>query len=368
MQLSRTPDLQSLVNFINLAGQIRADEIQINNRSKASVLALCDALEVPCPEVLSLSPISTPGLLLHWRAQIVICSLLNQSKMEDMMKAFPAVECLEVPMAWDSHFHADCTAERAKMGIDDLQALVDSAPCIPSLKVKVTGGVAVFCDVNSYPTQLDVDRLRQQGVVVAVGIPPKHAAKLTEKDWSAFEAALALSGVSALGEVGLDYTSQPSTWGIQHSVLRRALEYLRPDHVLVLHNRPDKRNSGDDMLQLLFQLKGCIPTEQRIHLHCFSGSQYAVDQWSRHFPNTHFGYTTSFLSYGESAIQALRNMDESRYLLETDSPYFGNTKASHTTPGHLGSIANAVSKVRHAPWQDVLKTANSNGRRLYAVS
>ncbi|XP_052771164.1 putative deoxyribonuclease TATDN2 [Mya arenaria] len=126
---------------------------------------------------------------------------------------------------------------------------------------------------------------------MAVGIHPKHAAKLTEKDWSAFEAALALSGVSALGEVGLDYTSQPSTWGIQHSVLHRALEYLRPDHVLVLHNRPDKRNAGDDMLQLLFQLKGCIQTEQRIHLHCFSGSQYAVNQWSRHFPNTHFGLT-----------------------------------------------------------------------------
>ncbi|WAR21167.1 hypothetical protein MAR_015141 [Mya arenaria] len=290
----------SLVNFIDLAGQIRADKVQFNNRSKASVEALCNALKVPYPEVLSLSLISTPGLLFHWRAQIVICSLLNQSKVGDLRKAFPTVECLENPMAWDSHFHADRTAERAQMGVDDLQALVNSAPCTPSLKVNVTGGVAVFCDMNSYPTQLE------QGVVIAVGIHPKHAAKLTEKDWFTFEAALALSGVSALGEVGSDYTAQPSTWRIQHAVLHRALRYLRLDHVLV-----GQSQCWDDMLQLLFQLKGCIPTEQRIHLHCFSGSQYAVDQWSSHFPNIHFVYTTSFLNAGENAIQALQNKDES---------------------------------------------------------
>ncbi|WAR27508.1 TATD2-like protein [Mya arenaria] len=200
--------------------------------------------------------------------------------------------------------------------------------------------------MNSYPTQLEVDRLRQQGVVVAVGINPKHAAELTEKDWSAFEAALALSGVSALGEVGLDYTSQSSTWGIQHAVLHRALGYLRPDRVLVLHNRRNNRNAGDDMLQLLFQLKGCIPTEQRIHLHCFAGSQYAVDQWTSHFSNIHFGYTAAFLNARENAIQALRNIDESRFLLETDSPYFGNDGNVWTKGSQLFWRNHFYSKAR----------------------
>ena len=83
--------------------------------------------------------------------------------------------------------------------------------------------------------------------------------------------------VGALGEVGLDYTADPSMWPKQHAVLDRVLEHLQPSHVLVLHASEMMSGiPGGTYLQLLYQLKGVVPWQQKIHLHCFGGNHEPV--------------------------------------------------------------------------------------------
>ncbi len=130
--------------------------------------------------------------------------------------------------------------------------------------------------------------LTEAGLGVAIGLHPKKGASYREADWTSFEDCLALPGVTALGEVGLDYSTDES-WAVQHIILDRALQHLSANHVLVLHCRGPSSGQPDGFyMQLLFQLKGTVPVEQRIHLHCFNGSTEVVQRWLTEFPNTHF--------------------------------------------------------------------------------
>ena len=98
--------------------------------------------------------------------------------------------------------------------------------------------------------------------------------------------------VGALGAVVLDYTADPSMWPKQHAVLDRFLEHLQPSHVRVLHARGMMSGQpGGTYLQLLYQLKGVVPREQKIHLHCFEGNLDTMNKLQRVFPNSHFKFT-----------------------------------------------------------------------------
>lgn len=92
-------------------------------------------------------------------------------------------------------------------------------------------------------------------------------------------------------------------------MLDRALQSLRPDHLLVLHERRGSTTDGY-ILRLLYQLKGVVFQEQRIHMHCLNGSSLAVKQWCGEFPHVHFGFTS--LDVGKEAREALRKIEPSR--------------------------------------------------------
>ena len=109
--------------------------------------------------------------------------------------------------------------------------------------------------------------------------------------------------------------SRPIHLGTATCNLDPVLKHLQPSQVLVLH-------ASGAYYQLLFQLKGTITPEQRIHLHCFQGNQQLFADWIGEFPNTYFGFTGLVQHFNESKKQALRSIPESRLLVETDSPYF----------------------------------------------
>lgn len=114
-------------------------------------------------------------------------------------------------------------------------------------------------------------------------------------------------------------------WGQQHVALDRVLKNLQPSNVLVLHAR-------EAYHQLLFQLKGVIPPDQRIHLHCFEGDQHLMVDWLRQFPNTYFEFTGLVQHFSEAKKEALRAIREDRLLVETDYPYFHIGGRKHSSP------------------------------------
>ncbi|XP_052777496.1 putative deoxyribonuclease TATDN2 [Mya arenaria] len=138
--------------------------------------------------------------------------------------------------------------------------------------------------------------------------------------------------------------------------------------VAVFCDPKSAREQEDNLWQLLYMLKGRVKPSQRIHLHCLTGDRETVDLLVTEFPNVCFGYTSLIASCSETTKEALRALDPSRLLLETDSPFFKAKGAKLGSPLHLRTMANAVARYRSESWQEILQLACSNGKRLYAPS
>ena len=162
--------------------------------------------------------------------------------------------------------------------------------------------------------------------------------------------------VAALEEVGLDYTADPSMWPKQHAVLDRVLELLQPSHVQFLHARGMMSGQpGGTYLQLRYQLKGVVPREQKIHLHCFEGYLDIMNQWPRLLPNTHFGFTGMVQHFNNDSKEALKQLQEEKLVLEKDVPYFRIGGRRHSSPALIGMIADMVAKIRGQTWKEVIE-------------
>ena len=91
----------------------------------------------------------------------------------------------------------------------------------------------------------------------------------------------------------MDYTADQSMWGQQHVTLDRALKHLQLSQVLVLHAK-------GAYYQLLFQLKGVMPQEREIYLHCFECDHQLLTDWLKKFSNRFFGFTGLVQHFNEA--------------------------------------------------------------------
>ena len=269
----------------------------------------------------------------------------------------------ERPVGFDSHFHLDRSSDwilkKPDGTLEELLAVeVDQAQC----PVDVRGGVAVFCDPETYPEVFP----RVPGFGSAVGIHPKKVAEFSNSHLDILEELLRKDGVVALGEVGIDHTAPKNTWQRQEEVLREVLLLSMPRRPLVLHVR-DRNDLETGILytRVLKIMKECAVSTQKIHLHCFTGSAEQVVAWLDAFPETYFGFTNIARKFTKPQKAGLRQVPVNRLLLETDAPYFGGEGGS--TPAFLGKAADVVSQVRGVAIEELIRRTALNGRILYRL-
>ncbi|XP_069103177.1 putative deoxyribonuclease TATDN2 [Argopecten irradians] len=181
-------------------------------------------------------------------------------------------------------------------------------------------------------------------MVVAVGLHPKHHPRdqREEDEWvRALKELSWLARVKALGEVGLDHSEPRGRWPGQMDRLERGLRLVRKRHALVLHCRGMSGDSGTDAYMLLLHIvRNEVSADQRVYLHCFSGDEYVLSQWSAAFPNFYLGFTRMVRSCTGAQTRALKAVEDDRIVLETDTPYFEGSEDSplphrHYNGAHL---------------------------------
>ncbi|KAH7947565.1 hypothetical protein HPB52_013371 [Rhipicephalus sanguineus] len=220
------------------------------------------------------------------------------------------------------------------------------------------GCVAVFCDPETFKKR-NVWRglLSEEGVWGAFGCHP-HMARLYNEDVEdAMIAALEHPRVVALGEIGLDYSSNNKCDHLmQQRVFRAQLHLARNGKLpLVIHSR-------DASMDTLRILKEEMPVDWRIHRHCFTGEWTEAQQWLDAFPNLCIGLTPllGFRNAGPLA-EVGRKIPLDRLLLETDAPYFlpnrESGRLSHSHPGMAVHVATTLSSIRGIPLEDILGEA-----------
>ncbi|KAH3886950.1 hypothetical protein DPMN_010963 [Dreissena polymorpha] len=141
-----------------------------------------------------------------------------------------------------------------------------------------TGGVSIYCDPETYPTDQHLRDLPQY-ISVGVGIHPRHARYSVVRVNQAverFQNLLANPRVVAFGEVGLDHSEPMKYWEYQVEMLEKMLPFLEDRHVLVIHCRGMEEDCGTEafLLPLHFR-KRYVRTHHSIHLHCFTGNRYS---------------------------------------------------------------------------------------------
>lgn len=377
--LGRPVELDELVAFITVQKLLnQTDNTEVTQRQETAMQEFCKFLHEPVPEKFMLEPCSSVGALLHWKALLLIAASLTEEERSYWKKNFlapeenleaPVVRRRSIPEAFDSHFHLDRTLRDmflpASGSVDDI---LQQAPMEEEKRISLVGGVVIYCDPDTYPSQRFLDRLPEH-ISVGIGFHPKHASNTRiriEDGFHQLRRLLRHPRVVALGEVGLDHSVPMKYWSHQVELLEKVLPCLEDRHVLVIHCRGMKGDCGTEaFLLLLHYLKKQVRPNQPMHLHCFTGNSYVVGRWLEVFPRTYFGFTNRMSTFNRFQIDALCSIDENRLLLESDAPYFPIEGEAVSSPSQLYVWAEIMAVHRQMTVERILEITVTNARNLY---
>ncbi|XP_033096425.1 uncharacterized protein LOC117100742 [Anneissia japonica] len=212
------------------------------------------------PTTFTVNPVNHPASLIHWRCLAAIAERVESGVLravferaggEDIAHSPPSNEKRKhleekegkpkrkvlpqargtphssqgsMPKIYDAHFHMDRL--RQGLGVSFMANLSDLERVEPPRgdvrPVSVAGGIAVYCDPQTYPTTREINFItRDLHLNVAVGVHPKQS--LTSDQFDRLHSLSRMSEVKVLGEIGLDHSRPPSDWYRQEGLFRRVL-------------------------------------------------------------------------------------------------------------------------------------------------
>ncbi|RUS80029.1 hypothetical protein EGW08_012199 [Elysia chlorotica] len=280
-----------------------------------------------------------------------------------------------LPDGFDSHFHLDRLIKSEKHKRTSIKMMVKGKRRHPSIPFNLQGGVACFCDPESYPRIDLIDKMFDtQGFHLAIGIHPKKVTNVSETLLEQLRSLSKDPRVIAMGEVGLDYTSSVHIHS-QKDVLGRFLTIVPRDKPVVFHIRPrsvEQEAISEAYSETLFEATKHLGKEQCIQLHSFSGGVLEVQQWISSFPKTFFSFSGLTSSFNEYQREGLRAVPLERLLLETDSPHLVVSGCDSEDPNkrvnnpcYLGSVAKVVADIRNTGSDLVLQRSYRNAIGLF---
>uniref|UniRef100_A0A8C0WAV5 Uncharacterized protein n=1 Tax=Castor canadensis TaxID=51338 RepID=A0A8C0WAV5_CASCN len=180
------------------------------------------------------------------------------------------------------------------------------------------GCISDFCDPRTLTDGLWEELLKEDLVWGAFGCHPHFARYYSESQERNLLQALRHPKAVAFGEMGLDYSYKCTTpVPEQHKVFERQLQLaVSLKKPLVIHCR----EADEDLLDIM---KKFVPSDYKIHRHCFTGSYPVIEPLLKYFPNMSVGFT-AVLTYSSAweARDALKQIPLERIIVETDAPYF----------------------------------------------
>ncbi|XP_060064568.1 uncharacterized protein LOC132544924 [Ylistrum balloti] len=235
------------------------------------------------------------------------------------------LKVVELPVAFDAHFHPDRIIKAMGLSQGTSFEYVLAGTAVESGKeLDLVGSCVSFCYPYTYPTGRSLLDLPED-MVVDVGLHPKHHFRHQKDEDDSFRKLKELSWlrrVTAIGEVGLDQT--------------------------------EPRRRSPEQMDLL----------RRIYLHCFSGDEYVLSQWSAEFPNLYLGFTRMVQSFSGPRIRALKAVTADKIVCGDRCPIFCGSR-SNVAPNQLYSVVEIIAPIRQIHVNVLLKTSAENARRLF---
>ena len=310
--------------------------------------------------IMSISPPQAVSNLLHFKVLLLILPHLPQ-EIQDEIRQGSSVDKgsvrrhrRRITITSDAHCHLNGdTDERDYHGPRDDSAL------------RVTTRIVNFVFPSSWDS---FDRVGHNGILGTIGLHPTvcmNKAFLHPRLLSQIDSLVSDRHCVGFGEVGLDYVRGPSP--SQQDTQRRHLCTLlrrKPRGMpLVIHCRGGTPAFND----LADILAAEHPKEDAIMLHCFLGSVDDVHRMSQTTKSLYISLSPKSLELPAIHLQgleaAVRGMELSQLLVETDFPYLSKTPRQD-----LLRIATWVGRLKGVCACLVLEANRRNVEQLFAMN
>lgn len=253
-------------------------------------------------------------------------------------------------------FDAHCHLDDERFDIDRAQAVA---------RMKAAGISRCVCVGSDLPSSQRCANLTRAfpGVYAAAGVHP-HEAKDAPGDYiDRLRALLALPGVVALGEIGLDYYYDHSPRDTQRRVLREQLDLACAlDVPVILHIR----DAHGEMYDVLRARAGGLPA---CVIHCCSASAEMTRAYVK------LGCYISFagpVTYKNAAgvREASLAVPLDRLLIETDSPYLAPVplRGRRNEPAFVRHVLDKQAELHGVSTEALAAVTTDNALRFYRIA
>jgi len=162
----------------------------------------------------------------------------------------------------------------------------------------------------------------------------------------------------AVGEIGLDgYWVKEPFWPAQDEAFRQLVRIaLAADKPVIVHTRKRERRT----LELLDELGA-----RRVNWHCFGGRMSLAREIATR--GHHFSIPAN-ARRSQSFTGMLQGLPREQLLLETDTPYLGPEKDSHSEPAHVRQTAAYAAELWNLTEAEAAQQFARNFEALFRVA
>ncbi|CAC5417079.1 unnamed protein product [Mytilus coruscus] len=154
-------------------------------------MEVCAAGGWSLPSQFTLVPVNSPGVIIHWRVQILIMSWIGERRGQELREMYPVDPLLSQGRIGPVKSHRQASASWGAsprawaktnlLGRPNLRQYMEMRlPSSQLYDVDVRGGVINFCDPLTWPSDKELE-VQDQSWVVAMGVHPKKARELDDK-------------------------------------------------------------------------------------------------------------------------------------------------------------------------------------------
>ena len=223
-------------------------------------------------------------------------------------------------------------------------------------------GKMIQADVDSHEREAMWEiGLRHPGVLFQMaGLYP---GSVTADNWrDELDQVHGITGVVAIGEIGLDYHEGRDYEKEQKEVLRLQLELAAQRNLPVnIH----LRDAWEDFLTIL---KDTRHLNLRGNLHCFSGS-YEVYEEANRYGDWSVGIGGVITFKNSKLAGTVARIPLHHILLETDAPYLAPVphRGERNESSYLPLIAQKVAEVKGLTREECERITTENAERLFNI-
>lgn len=193
---------------------------------------------------------------------------------------------------------------------------------------------------------------------VAAAFYPNDVGRATPRDWEKLEEIVGRKGISAVGEIGMDYFSDEVPHEKQKEAFIRQIEWAnRLQKPILVHMRLATEDTMAIMKEHL-RVPGIM--------HCYSGGYQAMNEFLSMGMYLSFSGNITFED-DEQTFEAVRRVPMDRILVETDSPSLTPEPVHHleNEPKYIVHVIRKICGLRGISEEELIAASGRNYRRLF---